>query len=938
MIGHFKGVLNDVGCLWETKMGLIREVLFKGTLLLIILFWVQSTKAFSEEVRVVILPLKIYAKEEIEDFRVKIEEIIEARLAEEGIQAIRADLLRDRINFSLKGEYSDKMARELGKQIGIDYMVWGGLTKLGKRISLDLRLSPVKEGVSTSSHYIEGIGEEEIFGKTDGLLEEMIARLLVRKKVQRVVVSGNRRIGEDAILIKSKIREGDYYSPKKIQEDIKGIEKMGYFEDVRVEVRDLPEGMEITYVVKERSTIKEVLITGNDEISTDDIKEAISIQSKSILNLNAAKESESRILKLYREKGYYGAKVHHEIKELKEKEAGVIFRIEEGKKFWIKKIIFKGNEAVSEEDLEAQMETTEKGWFYWITDSGIYKEEILKRDVERLAAYYYNNGYIKSRIGEPEVEIKEDLVPVPVSDHEEEEHMMLEDEWSQRGIIVEGEKYYKEEGIYITISIHEGDQYRTGEVRLQGDFIEKEEDLRKKVEIAQGDVFNRDEVRKTVMALTEIYADQGYAHTNIVPKTVIDDEKKTVKVTFDIRKKEKVHFGRIRIFGNTKTRDKVIRRELLVNEGDLFSSSLLKESHRKLKTLGYFEDIVFQTRKGETEDALDFTIEVKEKNTGTFSLGAGYSSVDKVVGVAAISQSNLFGKGYKVRLKADVGSTRRFFDFTFIDPWLLDTPVTLRGDLYNMLREYTDYTRKAKGGRVLFIIPLVTNIYTSLGYGLEEVEITDVDENSASDFKEQEGKSTTSKIETGIIYDSRDSRLYPTKGTNTRFDIFFAGPGGDNYYIKYRFRSSWYFPLFWDTVLMSRGIIGYGHGWNGQELPVFERFFLGGINTIRGFETGSVGPTDPETGDVIGGDKMLLLNVEYIFPIDKELEFRGVIFYDRGNAYLGDVDLSDMRHSVGFGVRWFSPLGPLRLEWGYNLDPRGNEDRYEWAFTVGGMF
>jgi outer membrane protein insertion porin family len=254
------------------------------------------------------------------------------------------------------------------------------------------------------------------------------------------------------------------------------------------------------------------------------------------------------------------------------------------------------------------------------------------------------------------------------------------------------------------------------------------------------------------------------------------------------------------------------------------------------------------------------------------------------------------------------------------------------------LREFTDYTRKAKGGRLKFISPFDTYFYGSIGYGLEEVEVLDVDDDAADVFKDQQGKSKTSAIELGLIYDSRDDNLYPSKGTYNRFDTTVAGPGGDNYYIKYRLRSSWYFPLFWDTVLMTRGMFGWGVGWNGQELPVFERFFLGGINTIRGFESGSVGPRDPETGDVVGGDKMVLFNVEFIFPIQKGLQLRGVVFYDRGNAYLGEVDLSDMRDSVGVGLRWLSPLGPLRLEWGYNLDPQGDEEQYEWAFTVGGTF
>jgi outer membrane protein insertion porin family len=864
------------------------------------IFFIFSHRAFCKELAVLILPLEIHSQEDIEGIRIELEELIESTLKEEGINVITGDLIRDRLQSLERKEFNDLLVREIGEKVNVDYVIWGGITKVGAHMSLDLKVSPVRRDLPIIPNFTEGRGPEQLFEKTGKLLEEMTAKILRKKKVIKVSVSGNRYIGQDAILIKVKVKEGDYYRKSLIQEDIKAIYRMGYFEDVRVEVLDLPEGKEIIYVVREKPTIREILITGNREISRDEIKDAFSIKPKSILNMEAIKEGVEKVLKLYREKGYHSARVDYEVKELKENQVGIVIRIEEGKKFFIKEIVFKGNEKIREKELRSRMETKERGWLSWITGSGLYNKETLKNDIERLSAYYYNKGYINHKIAEPEVKI--------------------------------GEKW-----ISILISIQEGDQYRIGDVTLKGDLID-EEDIKKKAGIKKGEIFNREKLRKAVMAITEFYADKGYANAEITPDTQIDDREKTVRVSFDIKKNQKVYFGKIRIFGNTKTRDKVIRRELEVNEGDLFSSSLLKKSNENLKSLRYFEDVVFQTAKGETDEEMDLTVEVKEKNTGQFAIGAGYSSTDQLIGMAEISQSNLFGMGYMARLKGDIGSKRQFFELTFIDPWFLDKRVAFRTDAYKTRKIYDYYTRESTGGRVGFTIPIARYLYTELSYLFEKVDVHDVKLDAPEIYKQQEGVSKTSGIGTGIIWDSRDNRLYPSKGSYTRFDTFLAGPGGDNYFIKYILSSSWYFPLFWDTVFSCRGIIGYGHGWKGKDLPVFERFFLGGLYSIRGFKYGEVGPRDPATGDVIGGDREILFNFEYIFPIEKKLELRGVIFYDRGNAYLGAFKPSDMRDSVGIGLRWFSPLGPLRLEWGYNLHPERDEKRYQWGFTVGGTF
>jgi outer membrane protein insertion porin family len=265
----------------------------------------------------------------------------------------------------------------------------------------------------------------------------------------------------------------------------------------------------------------------------------------------------------------------------------------------------------------------------------------------------------------------------------------------------------------------------------------------------------------------------------------------------------------------------------------------------------------------------------------------------------------------------------------------------MRVDIYSLEREYVDYTRHAIGGDIFFTHPLyfiLRGLTGTIGYRGEQVEVKDISPFAAEDFREAEGTFLTSEVVGSLAYDTRNNYLYPSRGSLTELTTFFAGLGGDSKFFKGIISSAWYFPLMWGTVLMARGEFGYGTGWGGEDLPIYERFFLGGLNSLRGFEAGSVGPRDPETGNVIGGDKEVLFNFEWIFPIMKKLELRGVLFYDAGNAYLGSIDLTDLRHDIGGGIRWYSPFGPIRVEIGWNVDPKPDEDNYEWAFGMGGSF
>jgi len=882
----------------------------RRSLLPIVACWVLcfvglGNKDAQAAVKVQLLPLQVFSGDpSAQELRVLLEKVVAVRLqGEEGVEIV----YRPEKEIPREG-FTEQKARSEAKEAGVAWVIWGSLTQVGRALSLDLRLLKVEGTEAPVSVGVQAQDKDQLLSATDLEVDRLLSRIVQRPKVAQIKVEGNRRIGADSILLKIKTRSGDEYSSTRLQADVREIEKMGYFEDVQVSVQDLKEGKAVTFLVKEKPTIREVLITGNDKIDTDKIREVITIQPQSILNYQALKDATEKIKKLYQEKGFYGAEVSYELKELEANQKGVVFKIQEGNKFWVRSIRFEGNEHFSEKELKKEMKTQEKDWLHWITDSGVLDQETLKQDVERLSDFYYNRGYIRNKVGTPRIETQAD-------------------------------------SIHIIIPIEEGPVYTVRAIRLEGDLLEEEGAMKAFLSLKEGNPFSREKLRKDMEKLTERYADLGYAYAEVKPLTSIQDAEKTVDVSFRIQQKQKVHIGRIRILGNTRTRDKVIRRELMLAEGDTFSSTALKKSNERLKALKYFEEVNITSSPGATPEVVDLNVEVKEQQTGSFSLGAGYSSVDKIIGVAEIQQSNLFGRGYKVRLRAELGTKRQYYTFTFIDPWLLDTRTSMKFDVYNMDKVYLSFTRSAIGGNLMFTHPLdrfLDRLTGFWGYRAEDVELTDVDRDAALIFKSQKGRHLTSEVLFGLTYDTRDQTLYPSKGTLSSFATEFAGLGGDNQFVKHIISSAHYFPLPWDTVFMARGQFGYAYGWGNKELPVYERFFLGGIDSIRGFKPGGVGPRDPATGDIIGGDTELFFNFEYIFPILKKLELRGVIFYDTGNAFLsgdsGLVDVGSFRHTAGAGIRWYSPFGPLRVELGYNLRPEADEKRIEWAFGMGGSF
>ncbi|MBU1547813.1 MAG: outer membrane protein assembly factor BamA, partial [Proteobacteria bacterium] len=408
-----------------------------------------------------------------------------------------------------------------------------------------------------------------------------------------------------------------------------------------------------------------------------------------------------------------------------------------------------------------------------------------------------------------------------------------------------------------------------------------------------------------------------------------------------------VHINRINIKGNTRTRDKVIRREMQVKEGGLLDASAVRKSSERLQRLEFFEEVNVTPEPTVQEGLMDVVVEVKEKATGTFSVGAGYSSVDNMMFMGEVSENNFLGKGQRLSLQANVSANSNRYNFSFTEPHLNDTKLLFGYDLYNWSREYDDYTKDSTGGALRFAYPVWNKWNLGWAYGYDDTKMTDVLlANTSQSILDSMNIETTSYLRLGISKDTRNKFTDASKGWLTSYTIKHAGGllGGDSAFTKYEASSSWHYPLWWETTFRIKGSIGYVIENEEKKLPVYEKFYLGGLNTIRGFDSGKVSPlelnTDGVTYSRIGGEKMWYSNVEWIFPIVKDIGLKGLVFFDLGNVYTDSEtwDVADLRYSTGLGFRWLSPMGPLRLEWGYNLDPKDGEQQGVWDFSIGGAF
>ncbi len=774
------------------------------------------------------------------------------------------------------------------------------------------------------------------------------APVSARPRVERVQFRGNRKVEDDAMRVNLVSKVGQELDQDKVRDDVRALWKMGFFEDVRVEgTQTETGGVVLTFVVEEKPSIRKILVQGSHELGLDKLNEVIDLKRDSILDVTKVKKNVEKVRELYVSKGYYLASIDYQVRPVNESEVDVWLVVDEQSKVEIRRISFVGNHRIGEPELRSVMGTQEGGFFSFMTDSGTYQEEAFERDLALITAYYYDHGFINVKVSAPQITLSKD-------------------------------KRY----MYIAVPIDEGPIFDIGKIDFKGDLIGPKSDYFERLKTKSGTTFNRSRLGQDIVRLNDYYKDRGYAYVNITPLTSIDLQKRTVGVTFEIEKGQKVYFERINIRGNSKTRDKVIRREMKISEGELFSQTNLETSRRRINALGFFEKVDVSTKRGSSDEFIEVNVEVSERPTGTFQIGAGFSSVENFIAQAQISQNNLFGRGQTLSLQAQLSGLRQLFALRFVEPYFLDSDWTFAFDIYNQTRVQTNFARNSVGGDLTWGYPLSYEARLFVTYKLEQVNVT----TSSRGFVLSGGVSQpiseqavanlfkgglTSSVRASWSYDSRDNRLFPTHGWfhNAFFEIADPYTGSQATFTRFGGFSRYYRPIYGPFILKLNAEIGVVTSRDPEGVPITERYFVGGINDIRGFRPRTLGPRinfqppgEPSglSKLPLGGNMQLIWNSEIEFPLFARVGISGVVFFDAGNAYnledkwcatstggsakvnpcfsLPDSIVSGIRSSVGFGFRWFSPLGPLRFEWGIPLDRQEDEESLVFEFTIGNFF
>lgn len=724
--------------------------------------------------------------------------------------------------------------------------------------------------------------------------------------VREIEVVGNQRIEQSAILGRISLKVGDPLNPEMTREQIRRIYDMGFFEDVQVQTQPVPNGVKMVFVVREKQFIVDIVFDGNSHFSDEKLTEVITLRSQVFLDQKEVKVSAEKIREAYREDGFQKASVIPIVQALDETRNRITFFIRESKRGKITTIIFDGRTVVRKKDLLDVMANQE--WvpiLSWITDAGILREEELPNDVERIKEVYSNRGYLDIQVGLPTVAVSKD-----------------------------GESFT------LTFRIEEGQPYTIGTVKLEGNTFFEDEELELGSLVTSGEVFQRAKVREEVTRITDLYGERGYSFAEVTPDLDPKFETLTADITFKIKEGSLIRVREIRISGNDKTRDNVIRRELRVDEQEVIDSVALKRSFQRLNNLNFFETVEILPTQVE-EDKVDLEVRVKEKPTGSFSVGGGFSTLDQFSIVANITEGNLFGLGYVVRVRGQLSGRRTIGVLSFRNPAVFDGPTSFQVDGFSTETDFLTYEEERLGGTIQFgrsFSEYIAGTVTLVG---EAITIKNPALDAPQFIVDQVGDQSTTGFRTSLFRDSRDNFLNPRRGIRTGVRTGFGTEvlGGTNDFYSLGFDVVKYTPLpLWDLRVATKGRFGIAEGYGGDPVPLTELFFVGGINSVRGFEFGRAGPVTA-SDTVEGGNRQIIFNGELIFPVIPDAKLDGVLFFDYGKGFAEEEDLSlDLRPATGLEVRWVSPFGPLRAAYGLNLDPEPNEKNAVFEFSIGSVF
>ena len=725
--------------------------------------------------------------------------------------------------------------------------------------------------------------------------------------ISSIQVEGNKKIEKDAILGKIKSKVGERAKRTQIAEDVRAIQGLGFFDDVKVDYA----GSSLKFIVVERPTIASVSFEGNEQASDSDLKEVVKIKEYSILDVNKVKEDIALIQKYYEEKGFYLARVEYEARPgSKPDEVALVYKVTDFDKVRIKKVTFINNKRFSDEKLKSALRGTREGNFFsWASGAGNFRDAAFKQDLQMLTYLYLMEGYVRFRHEAPVVTISDDK------------------KW-----------------LFITIYVDEGEKFKVGDIDFGGELLFEKKELHESTELTTGKIFNIETRNADIQRLTEKYQDLGYAFVNVNPKMAINDATRTVDIVYDFEKGNLVHFGEINIVGNSKTRDKVIRRELRIHEGELYNGTRFRVSRERVERLGYFGqgEVVFNTVvPKDNPDTLDVEVSIKERSTGTVTLGMGYGSIQKFFLTAQIQEINLFGRGQSLSLSGQFASNQqsRTLSLGFTEPYLMDTNWSSGFDVfytsYPIPGRYLIYKKgvNVKGGH-----PISDEINAYLTYKLEHMRLAELASNT---IDVEADKGILSSMGFSVVRDVRNNRFETTKGDYESLSAEYAGLGGDKYFTKVIGNARYYRPLFENLVFRTNFEAGHIiRNRNSRAVPPSERFYLGGPNSLKGFNLFAVSPRTA-AGVPFGGVSQLLYTAEVEYPLIKEAGLKFVTFFDAGNTYetFNDmITVQSVKKDYGFGFRWFSPIGPLRFEWGFPISPKPGEDSVVFNFYIGPPF
>lgn len=746
----------------------------------------------------------------------------------------------------------------------------------------------------------------------------IVAHATVPFVVKDIRLEGLQRVEPGTVFAYLPIKQGDTFIDDKGSEAIRALYATGFFSDVKI----LAQNDVVVVNVQERPAIGSIDFAGIHEFDKDNLTKAlraVGLSNGRYYDKALVDKAEQELKRQYLTRGYYAAQVKTTVTPIDRNRVSILFSVVEGPSAKIRQINFIGNKTFSTSTLRDEMQLSTPNWFSWYTKADLYSKEKLTGDLENIRSYYLNRGYLEFNIDSTQVSISPD-----------------------------------KKDMYLTVTLHEGEPYKISSIKLAGNVLDKEAELAKLVQLKPGDRFSAEKLQASTKAIVDKLGEYGYAFASVNAQPDIDQAHHTVNLILQVDPSQRVYVRRVNITGNNKTRDEVIRREMRQFESSWFDSRRLTLSKDRVNRLGYFTDVDVTTTPVEgTNDQVDVDVKVTEKPTGAITLGAGFSSTDKVVLSAGVSQDNVFGSGTSLSVNVNTARTYRTLAVTQVDPYFTIDGIKRITDVYYRTYQPLYYSTNSSfriitaGGDLKFGIPFseADTVYFGAGVEQNRLDIDSATPQSYIDYVNQFGRvSNNVPVTVGWSRDARDSALVPSRGYYTQANAEYGTPIGKAQYYKADLQAQYYYSFARGFVLGLNLQGGYGNGLGGKPYPIFKNYFAGGIGSVRGYEPSSLGPRDKATTDPIGGSKMIVGNIELTFPLpgtgyDRTL--RVFTFLDGGNVWGTEgnsIGANGLRYGYGLGLAWISPIGPLKLSLGFPLVKHNGDQYQKFQFQIGTAF